>query len=85
MSSFNLSSLRSSGSPLRHPTTEKEHAIAHEVLLVAILTHIAKSEGSNQPLLALDELVKSIIGQTNPNSYRIATDLINEAKEKFKG
>jgi|GEM_PF-1813832 len=84
MSTFNLSSIRSSGSALRHETSEKEHAIAHEVLLVAILTHIAKEEGSNQGLLKLGESVEAILGKSNPNSLRIASDLINEAKENFK-
>lgn len=83
MSTFNLSSIRSSESALRHPTSEKEHGIAHEVLLVAILTHIAKSEGSNQGLIALGQSVEAIIGKSHPNSTRIASDLINEAKENF--
>lgn len=84
MSTFNLSSIRSSESSMRHETTEKEHDIAHEVLLVAILTHIAKSEGSNQGLVALGQSVEAIIGKSHPNSARIALDLINEAKENFK-
>ena len=83
MSSFNLSSLRSSGSPLRVETTDKEHAVAHEALLVAILTHLARSAGSNSALLELEDTVKKLIGSSNPNSQRIASDLINEAKENF--
>ena len=43
MSSFNLSSLRSSGSPLRVETTNEQHAVAHEAILVAILTHLARA------------------------------------------
>ncbi|WP_336803602.1 hypothetical protein [Erwinia aphidicola] len=84
MSTFNLSSIRSSGSALRHETTEKEHAIAHEALLVAILAHIAKEEGSNQGLIAIGQSLEAIIGKSYPNSTRIALDLINEAKENFK-
>lgn len=84
MSTFNLSSIRSSQSAMRYETSEKEHDIAHEVLLVAILTHIAKTEGSNQGLIALGQSVEAIIGRSHPNSYRIASDLINEAKENFK-
>ncbi|EFJ2109268.1 hypothetical protein [Escherichia coli] len=83
MSSFNHSSLRSSGSPLRVETTDKEHAIAHEALLVAILTHLARAAGSNAALLELEETVKKLTCNSNPNSLRIASDLINEAKENF--
>lgn len=83
MSSFNQSSLRSSNSPLRVETTDKEHAVAHEALLVAILTHLARVAGSNTALLELEDTVKKLIGNSNPNSHRIASDLINEAKENF--
>lgn len=84
MSSFNLSSLRSSGSPLCIQTTDKEHAIAHEAILVALLTNVAKAAESNQALIELEGTVKKLIGTSNPNSFRIASDLINEAKENFK-
>lgn len=84
MSTFNLSSIRSSHSPMRIQTSEKEHDVAHEVLLVAILTHLAKAEGSNMGLIQLGNTVESIIGKSHPNSTKIALDLINEAKEIFK-
>lgn len=83
MSSFNLSSLRSSGSPLRVDTTNEQHAVAHEALLVAMLTHLARAAGSNSALLELEDTVKKLIGNSHPNSHRIASDLINEAKENF--
>ncbi|KAB8312935.1 hypothetical protein EH228_04450 [Erwinia endophytica] len=84
MSTFNLSSYRSSGSAVRHETTDKEHGIAHEVLLVAIMTYLAKQEQTNQGLIEVGQLVEGIIGKSHPNSLRIASDLINEAKENFK-
>lgn len=82
MSSFNLSSLRSSG-PMSHQSTDKEHAIAHEVLLIALLTQLAKAENSNKVLIEIMQTVESMIGKSNPNSTRIATALINEAAEKL--
>lgn len=83
MSSFNQTSLRSSNSPLRVDTTNEQHAIAHEALLVAMLTHLARSAGSNSALLELEDTVKKLIGNSHPSSHRIASDLINEAKENF--
>lgn len=83
MSSFNQTSLRSSNSPLRIETTDKEHAITHEAILVALLTNVARSAHSNQALIELEETVKGLISNSNPNSFRIASDLINEAKENF--
>jgi len=84
MSSFNLTSVRSSSSPLRTDTTPQEHAIAHEVLLVAILTDLARAKGCPSALIELRQTVESIIGKSHPNSFRIASDLINEAAENFQ-
>lgn len=83
MSSFNQSSLRSSGSPSRIQTTDKEHAVAHEAILVALLTNVARAAGSNEALIELESTVKSLIGTSNPNSFKIASDLISEAKDNF--
>lgn len=83
MTTFNQTCLRSSGSPLRVETTPQEHAIAHEVLLVALLTNVARASGSNLILNELEATVKSLIGTSHPNSSRIASDLITEAKQNL--
>lgn len=84
MASFNLTSLRSKSSPMAHKTSQSEHDIAHEVLLVAILSHISQAEGSNKSLMAIRQTVEELIGKSNPNSTRIASDLINDAAEFIK-
>lgn len=82
-SMFNQSCLRSRGSALSVTSTDEEHAIAHEALLIAILVEIANHSASNQTLNNIfGQAASALTGK--PKSTKIVQDLITEAQQKSR-
>ncbi|ELF1032820.1 hypothetical protein WDR88_003361 [Enterobacter cloacae] len=80
--SFNLSSLRSKNSPMAKPTSPEEHAIAHEVLLIAIMKELKNISGDPMTLINVHKTCSQILDAAGrPNSKAIAADLITEAQQ----
>lgn len=80
--SFNLSSLRSKNSPMAKQTNPEEHAIAHEVLLIAIMKELRNISGDPMTLNNVHNTCSQILDAVGrPNSKAIATDLISEAQQ----
>lgn len=80
--SFNLSSLRSRNSPMAKQTTPDEHAVAHEVLLIAILKELKNISGDPKVLINVHKTCSALLDAAGrPNSKAIAGDLITEAQQ----
>ncbi|WP_105663300.1 hypothetical protein [Cronobacter dublinensis] len=81
--SFNLTSLRSSNSPLAKQTTPEEHAVAHEALLLAILKELQRISGDQNTLVNIQNTCSQILERADRNrSKAITFDLITEAQQK---
>ncbi|MHC0464578.1 hypothetical protein [Kosakonia cowanii] len=80
--SFNLSSLRSKNSPMAKQTTPEEHAVAHEVLLIAIMKELKGITSDPLTLINVHKTCSEILDKAGrPNSKAIAADLITEAQQ----
>lgn len=79
---FNQSSARSANSPMRVESNPSDHAIAHEVLLIAIMKQLEEIAGDNRILFDIQQTCTEILNASNRSiALRIATDLINETHQ----